>query len=104
MPDHFHALVEGTRADANLPRFIQRFKQCSSFHWKRRTGAALWQRGYYEHVLRTEEDSFTLARYILNNPVRAGLVQRPEDYAFLGSLTMNVRDLLYSVQIEDGRT
>ena len=104
MPDHFHALIEGGRADANLPRFVRLFKQCSSFHWKHRTGTTLWQRGYFEHVLRAEEDSFDVARYVLHNPVRAGLVSRPEDYPFLGSLTVSVRDLLYSVQINNRRT
>ncbi len=104
MPDHFHALLEGDRADANLPRFVRLFKQRSSFHWKREAGAPLWQRGYFEHVLRAEEDTFDVARYILNNPVRAGLVSTPEDYPFLGSLTMTVRDLLYSVQISSRRT
>jgi REP element-mobilizing transposase RayT len=104
MPDHFHALIEGERADANLQRFVRLFKQRSSFYWKRRSGAPLWQRGYFEHVLRAEEDTFDVARYILDNPVRAGLVSRPEDYPFLGSLTMTVRDLLYSVQISNRRT
>ena len=104
MPDHFHALLEGNRADANLPRFVKLFKQRSSFHSKCRTGIVLWQRGYFEHVLRAEEDSVDVARYILNNPVRAGLVARPEEYPFLGSLTVTVRDLLYSVQIDHRRT
>src|SRR5258705_4201028 len=36
MPDHVHALLEGERADANLPRFVRLFKQCSSVHSQRR--------------------------------------------------------------------
>ena len=59
----------------------------------------LWQRNYFEHVLRDAEDSVGVAKYILENPVRANLVERPEDYPYLGSMTMDVRDLLYSVQI-----
>ena len=99
MPDHLHLLVEGTRDDSDFQRFVRVFKQRSSFHWKRRTGSELWQRSYFEHVLRDDEDTFGVARYILENPVRAGLVANPEDYAFQGSLTLSVRDLLYSVQI-----
>jgi hypothetical protein len=64
----------------------------------------LWQRSYFEHVLRDDEDSFQVARYILENPVRTGMVRNPEDYPFLGSLTMNVRDLLYSIQIDQRPT
>jgi putative transposase len=100
MPDHLHTLVEGIRADCDLRRVARVFKQRSSFQWKRRMNGELWQRRYFEHVLRDDEDSFQVARYILDNPVRAGVVRNPEDYPFLGSLTMNVRDLLYSVQID----
>ena len=99
MPDHLHALVEGTRMDSDFQRFVRVFKQRSSFAWKDRTGATLWQRSYFEHVLREDEDAFAVARYVLENPVRAGLVTNPEDYPFVGSLTMAVRDLLDSIQI-----
>ena len=99
MPDHIHLLVEGTHPAADFREFVRLFKQRSSFHWKQRNGVALWQRGYFEHVLRDDEDTVGVAKYILENPVRAGLVERPEDYEYLGSMTMTVRGLLYSVQI-----
>jgi REP element-mobilizing transposase RayT len=38
MPDHSHALAEGTRMDSDFQRFVRVFKQRSSFEWKRRTG------------------------------------------------------------------
>ncbi len=41
-----------------------------------------------------------VARYILENPVRAGLVVQVEDYPYLGSMAVSVRDLLYSIQID----
>jgi len=104
MPDHLHVLVEGLRADCDLRRLARVFKQRSSFQWKRRVEGDLWQRSYFEHVLRDDEDTFQVARYLLDNPVRAGTVKNPEDYPFLGSLTMNVRDLLYSVQIDQRPT
>jgi putative transposase len=100
MPDHLPALVEGTRDDCDFRRLARVFKQQSSFQWKQRMRGELWQRSYFDHVLRDDEDVFAVARYILNNPVRAGLVKSPEVYPFLGSLTMNVRDLWYSVQID----
>jgi putative transposase len=100
MPDHLHALVEGLQPDADFRRFVRVFKQRSSFHWKRRTGSELWQRSFFEHVLRDDEDSPEVAKYILDNPVRAGLVATPQEYPFVGSLTMTVLDLLYSIQID----
>jgi REP-associated tyrosine transposase len=99
MPDHIHTLVEGKHPAADFREFVRIFKQRSSFEWKRRHGTMLWQRSYFEHVLRDDEDTVGVARYILENPLRGGLVMRVEDYPYLGSLTMKVRDLLYSVQM-----
>ena len=100
MPDHLHLLVEAVTDQANLPAFVRLFKQCSAFHWKARYGEQLWQRSYFEHVLREGESPVKAARYLLANPVRAGLVERPEDYPFVGSATMTVRHLLYSITQE----
>jgi putative transposase len=97
MPDHLHVLVEGLTPDASLQEFARVFKQRSSFYWRRHTGIALWQRSYFEHVLREDEDTITVARYILANPLRAGLADRVEDYPFSGSMTMALTDLLNSV-------
>jgi hypothetical protein len=73
------------------------FKQRSSFHWRQCCGKTLWQRSYYEHVLRNEESTLDVARYILENPVRAGLATRVEDYPYVGSMTLSIKDLLFSV-------
>ena len=97
MPDHLHALAEGLSDDSDLPAFMKLFKQCSSYEWKSRYGGPLWQRSYFEHVLRDDEDTIAVARYILDNPVRAGLVREPLDYPYLGSMTTPIKDLLYSV-------
>jgi REP element-mobilizing transposase RayT len=87
MPDHAHLLVEGTTEAADLRRFVKRAKQrTGQVHW-RQAAAPLWQEGYYDRVLRAEEDSLAVARYIIENPVRAGLVPVPSDYPHLGSDT-----------------
>ena len=99
MPDHVHMLVEGNHPAADFREFVRIFKQRSSFGWKQRKATALWQRSYFEHVLRDDEGTIGVAKYILENPVRDNLVERPEDYPYVGSLTMDVRHLLYSVQI-----
>ena len=53
------------------------------------------------HVLRHDEATIHVARYVLENPVRAGLVSPIDDYPYVGSMTMSVRELLDSVS--DGR-
>ncbi|MFO1311380.1 MAG: hypothetical protein U1F41_04875 [Burkholderiales bacterium] len=45
-------------------------------------GGGLWQRGFHDHALRREEDIVDVARYVVANPLRAGLVGRIGDYPF----------------------
>jgi putative transposase len=97
MPDHLHLLVEGLTEDADLKNFVRIFKQQSSFAWLQTRQQPLWQRSYFDRVLRDSDDSITIVRYILDNPVRAGLVDSPEKYQFLGSLAVELKDLLESV-------
>ena len=94
MPDHAHFLVEALSDNSNGLKFIARAKQFSGFYYKQRYQRALWQRYGYEHVLRDDEDTRAVARYIFENPVRAGLVQSAEDYRFLGSDTHTVPAIL----------
>src|ERR1051325_7347204 len=61
MPDHVHLLVEGTSDTSDLRRFVKRVKQGTGQLYVRRNGGSLWQEGYYERVLRTEDDARELA-------------------------------------------
>lgn len=99
MPDHLHLLVEMESEASDCLRLVSRAKQFSGFHFKKRFGVALWQRYGYERVLRSDEATLTVARYILENPVRANLVARAEDYAFSGSEKYTVRQILEAVQM-----
>ena len=94
MPDHLHLLIEGRSEESDCKRFIARAKQYSGFYYSKARHGALWQRHGFEHVLRDEEPSVVVARYILENPLRAGIAQRVEDYPFAGSLVYPLKDLL----------
>jgi putative transposase len=94
MPDHAHLLVEGSVEHSDLRRFIKLAKQLSGFSYARRTGNRLWQRYSFERVVRDRESTRGIVRYILENPVRAGLVERIDDYAYLGSSQYAREDLL----------
>jgi putative transposase len=83
MPDHLHLLVEGSD-DSDLARFVKAFKQKKSFHHNRSTGRPLWQRSYHDHMLRSGDEVLPAVRYILDNPVVAGLVIDAARYPFLG--------------------
>lgn len=84
MPDHLHLLIEATAETADARRFIARAKQFSGYAWSTRTGSPLWQRYGYERVLRNEDATTGVARYILENPVRARLACSPAQYPFSG--------------------
>jgi putative transposase len=98
MPNHAHLLVEGSGIESDFKRFAKMAKQRSGGAYARSRHARLWQEGYYERVLREHDDPRPLARYIINNPVRAGLVESPADYAFIGSEVWSMAELLASVQ------
>jgi putative transposase len=87
MPDHVHLLVEALAVNSNLAPFVKAFKQATGFEFERRTGHQLWQRYYYDHVLRPKDDPNSVAWYIWLNPVRAGLCEEPKEFRFLGSMT-----------------
>jgi putative transposase len=84
MPDHLHLLLVGTE-DSSLHRFMKLFKQRSSFFFRKAYDNSLWQRSYYDHVIRKEETLNDIILYIFNNPVRKGLVTDYKDYTFSGS-------------------
>jgi len=94
MPDHLHLLVEGESDASDCRQFIARSKQYSGFYYSQAHGTRLWQRYSFEHVLRDEQKSVVVARYILQNPERAGLVKRIEDYPYVGSLVWPMPALL----------
>ena len=96
MPDHAHLLVEGTADKADFCRFAAMSKQRSAYYTRLLTSGRLWQPGYFERVLRDEDDTFNVARYVLHNPVRAGLVTSPADYPFLGSAVLAKDDFIGS--------
>jgi len=100
MPDHVHLLIEGQSDDSDGRRFITHAKQLSGFHFKNRFGQPLWQRYGFERTLRANEPAVRVARYLLENPVRAGLVTRVEDYPFLGSNVYTVEQVLEAVQLD----
>jgi putative transposase len=102
MPDHVHLLVEGCSDASDCKRYIARAKQYSGFHFLKEHQQRLWQRYGFEHVLRDEELSLVVARYILKNPMRAGLVRRVEDYPFVGSLVYPLTDLIEGVTQRSG--
>jgi len=101
MPDHLHLLIEGQREDSDARKFIIKSKQCSAHAYADKFGSRLWQPFGYEHVLRDDEKVQVVARYILENPVRAGLAKTVMEYPFVGSLVWDLKKLLGTMPERD---
>jgi REP element-mobilizing transposase RayT len=94
MPDHVHALLEARAERSDFKAMMKRFKQMTGFAYKKQTGRQLWQPGYHERVLRDDEASEAVARYILENPVRAGLTRELGEYPYAWSDVYDLAGLL----------
>ena len=94
MPDHLHLLVNGNRPNSDCRALIKRAKQLSGFYYQRAFGRRLWQRYGYEHVLRSDEAILSVARYILENPLRANVAADVRKYPFVGSNVHSLDEIL----------
>ena len=75
MPDHIHWLFAlGNKHQ--LRNVVKIIKSKATIQ----IGKPIWQAGYYDHAIRKDEDIANIARYIIANPVRAGLVNKVGDY------------------------
>jgi putative transposase len=79
MPDHLHLLITPAD-DISLERAIQFIKGGFSFRLKSKL--AVWQESFTNHRIRDQEDLERHCEYIRMNPVRAGLMGRPDEYQY----------------------
>jgi putative transposase len=98
MPNHAHLLMTPL-AGWSLSRILQGIKGYTAREINKglgRTGA-FWQDEYFDHLVRNEADWVDKFNYIHNNPVSAGLVEKPENYPFSSLVTMHSKGRLESL-------
>lgn len=93
MPDHCHILAESLSENCDLARAVRAFKGVSASRVRKLGVRNLWQRDYYEHILRSGESISSVAAYIFANPVRAGFTKNPHDWPFSGSSSFEWKSL-----------
>lgn len=83
MPDHWHGLVALSEG-LQLAELMRIAKGRSARALNRRLGCSgqVWMPGFHDRAIRREEDIVDAARYIVANPLRAGLVRRLGDYPY----------------------
>jgi hypothetical protein len=94
MPDHLHVLTIGTSDEFNARQHADVFRRQSAYYFRQARHGRLWQEGYYDRVLRLEETTPTVVRYIIENPVRAGLCDDATAYPFSGSSKYSLEELI----------
>jgi REP element-mobilizing transposase RayT len=87
MPDHLHAFVALDEERITLANWMKSLK--NSLSKAMRAEKILpphWQKAFFDHVLRSSESGSEKWEYVSDNPVRAGLVKRSEDWPFQGEI------------------
>ena len=84
MPDHVHILLSLAKEyPKNLIKWVSAFKRHSTRSINRSYGInPLWQKNFYDHVVRKDESLIKVAEYVVNNPVRKGIVTAWEEYPY----------------------
>jgi putative transposase len=83
MPNHIHLLVRPS-GEETLAKMMQGVTLCYSKYFNRENGRTgrLWECRYYSAIVDGDSYLWTVSKYIENNPVRAGIVKKPEDYPY----------------------
>src|SRR5256884_3628739 len=87
MPDHIHLFVGFGPESITLSAWMKSLKNAISKSLKNATfNGPHWQKGFFYHVIRSQEFYDQKWVYVRDNPVRAGLVQSAEDWPYTGQI------------------
>ena len=94
MPEHLHALLV-PRDNTSISRVMQSIKGYSARIVNEKLGrrGPLWQRSFYDRMIRNEQQLLETVSYVHMNPVVAGLVKKPEEYPYSSAQQDSLVDL-----------
>ena len=90
MPDHVYLFVRGPD-DFQLGLWTGMLKQALAKYIALPGILPIWQRGFFDHVLRNDESYGHKWNYVRENPVRAGLVNNPDEWRYSGEIVVIAR-------------
>ncbi len=86
LPDHFHWLMKVDDPTGNFSKVLHSIKRNFTLNYKRAQGIqysiSVWQRGFWDHVIRDERDLENHFDYIHWNPIKHSYVSQPEDWLY----------------------
>jgi REP element-mobilizing transposase RayT len=94
MPDHLHLVCVSRSDNTDLLSAIEEFKQKTGFWLGSCIPGIRWQKSFHDRVIRSTEELAAAVRYMLDNPVRSGLVSVWEDYPFIGAVGLDLKTFL----------
>lgn len=88
MPDHIHLFAGFSHASPSISQWIKALKGNLAHELRKTSGERThWQKTFFDHVIRLRESyRENKWEYVRMNPVRAGLVARPEDWPYQGEI------------------
>lgn len=88
MPDHIHFFCTASHDAKSLSDFMKYWKQWTSKRIRRECDieGTIWHRQFFDHVIRNNNSYAQKKEYVINNPVRAGLVKHPNEWMWQGEL------------------
>lgn len=86
MPDHIHFFAKPGSESEPMGKWVKMWKSTSAHEWIKRglAQSPIWQDEYFDRYLRSNESYAQKWEYVQNNPVRAGLVNKVEDWPYRG--------------------
>jgi hypothetical protein len=93
MPDDLHLISLGQADRSDVLRGIEEFKQISGYWLETHHAQVHWQKSFYDRIIRAREIGICL-RYLLDNPVRRGLVSHWREYPSIGAIGLDLETFL----------
>ena len=95
MPNHIHLITSGKSEESDCLGFLKSFKQGTGYWLARNRNQYSWQKDFYDHIIRNDEDIRNQIYYILRNPIRAEIVIHWKNYSYKGSTIYNLDEFEY---------
>lgn len=96
MPDHQHLLLVGKSECSDVLKTLIVYKQKTGYWMSQVASGVRWQKSFFDHIIRTEDSIVKHVRYIIENPVRRGIVNQWDAYPFLGAIGCDLTHRLSS--------
>jgi len=83
LPDHFHLIIQPKEKDKDVYYPLSEIMHGIKSFTAHKIGKPIWQHENFDRIIRDKEELFEKMNYIINNPVKAGIVESHDTYKWL---------------------